>query len=186
MALTPLADAEHDVAPRVLQSVSHSAVALSGGGTVGRSVAVVVLQIVYAPRGEGACVLLLKTQTRCPSAAGELCRIRVDAELQSFGVYIVGERLYARRKLLRVGYDVVLTVASALPEVVDEDIFVAGVAEPAFNHGVSGLAYELFVDVALEEVPCHPSHWWFRSKLSTWGGGVLCRSEERREAERCR
>ena len=186
LALTPFADAEHDVASRLLQRVSHCAVALSCCGTVLRRIAVVVLQIVDAPRSEGACVLLLETEARCPSAAGELRRIRVDAELQTLRVDIVGERLYARRELLRVGYDVVLSVASALPEVVDEDIFVAGVAKSAFDHSVRCLADELFVDVSLEEVPCHPAHWRFRRKLFAWSGGVLGRSEERREAESCR
>ena len=186
LTLSPFADAEHDVAPRLLQCVSHCAVALACRCAVFRRVAVVILQIVDAPRGEGACVLLLKAQACCPSATSELRCIRVDAELQSLRVNIVGERLYARRELLRVGYDVVLSVASALPEVIDEDIFVAGIAKSAFDHSVGCLAYELLVDVSLKEVPCHPTHWRFRCKLLAWSGGFFCRSEERREAENCR
>lgn len=49
LTLTPLADAEHDVASAFLQGVGHGAVASARRGTVLGCVAVVILQIVDAP-----------------------------------------------------------------------------------------------------------------------------------------
>ena len=82
---------------------------------------------------------------------------------------IVGKRLYAIRKLLRVRDDVVAVVPAALPKVIDEDILVAGVAQPAFHHGIGGLLDELLGYVALEHVPRHPAHGRGWGQLATLG-----------------
>ena len=57
-------------------------------------------------------------------------------------MHIVGKSLYAIGKLYGVGDYIVLTVASALPQVVDKDVFVAGIAKTAFHHSVGSLTYK--------------------------------------------
>ena len=69
-------------------------------------------------------------------------------------------RLDARRELLWVGDDIVAHVSSALPQVVDEEVFVACLHQAACHHGIGCLADKLLVDVAFEHVPGHPSHGW--------------------------
>ena len=85
-------------------------------------------------------VLLLEAQAGGPSTAGKLGGVAVDAELQALGVHIVGQRLDAVGKFLGVGNDVVVAVASALPQVVDEDVLVAGLHEAVLHHGVCRFA----------------------------------------------
>ena len=70
VALSPLADAEHYVAARFRQRVGHGLIAQARRGTVLRGVAIVVFQVVDAPRGERARVLLLEAVARRASAAG--------------------------------------------------------------------------------------------------------------------
>ena len=140
VALSPLADAEHDVAARVLQGVGHALVASACRGAVLRRVAIVVFQVVDPPRCERASVLLLEAQAGGPSTAGKLGGVAVDAELQALGVHIVGQCLDAVGKFLGVGNDVVVAVASALPQVVDEDVLVAGLHEAVLHHGVGRFA----------------------------------------------
>ena len=155
---SPLTYTQHYLASALVQCVGHGLVAPVSLCTVVGCIAVVIFKVVYAPRGKGACILLLKPIACGISGTGKLCRIGVDAQLQPLGVYIVGQGLYAARKLLGVGYQVVAVVASSLPAVVYKDVFIAGIAVAALHHGIGRLAYQLFVDVSLKLVPGHPSH----------------------------
>ena len=133
-------------------------IAFTGCGTVLRSIAVVIFQIVDTPRSKGAGILLLETITGCPSTAGKLGGIRIDTQLQSLGVNIVGKRLDTIREFLRVWNDVIMAVTTSLPQVIYKDVFVTGIAETVFYHGIGSFLDQLFTDVTFKEVPCHPSH----------------------------
>ena len=120
--------------------------------------AVIIFQIVDAPRSKGAGILLLEAVTGCPSAAGKLSRIRIDAQLQALGVDIIGKRLDAIRKFLRVWNDVVVAVTTALPQVINEDVLVTSISESMFHHGIGSFLNQFLADVPLKEIPGHPSH----------------------------
>ena len=133
-------------------------IAFTGCGTVLWSIAVIIFQIVDTPRSKGAGILLLKTITGCPSTAGKLGGIRIDTQLQSLGVNIVGKCLDAIREFLWVWNDVIMTVTTSLPQVIYKDVFVTGIAETVFYHSIGSFLDQLFTDVTFKEVPCHPSH----------------------------
>src|SRR5438270_12625132 len=73
---------------------------------------------------------------------------------------VVGERLDARREVLRIGGDETIGVARAGPAIVDHHILVAGVAHARGNHRVGGVARHFLVHAARELVPAVPTHWW--------------------------
>ena len=81
---------------------------------------------------------------------------RIDAELQSLGVDVVGERLHVGK--LVVGVDDAAGVAVAFPGVVDVEVDVASVTHSAGDESVGHFAHGFVVDASGEEVPTVPSH----------------------------
>src|SRR6201999_1877057 len=86
----------------------------------------IIFQIVNAPRGVLARVLKFVAATARSLLAGERSGVRVESELESLRVHVVGERLYPRREALRVGDDVAFGVAANLPAVVNDYVTVSG------------------------------------------------------------
>ena len=67
---------------------------------------------------------------------------------------VVGDGLHAVRELFRVGDKAAVFVALLeAPAVVDDDVFIALVAQAAFAQGVGGAANKRFVDIPGEGVP---------------------------------
>ena len=99
----------------MLQGLRHGMIAVASGGTVFGSIAIIILQVVDAPRGKRACILLLEAIAGGASTTCQLRRIRVDAEFQALGMDVIGNGFHAIRKLLGVWDDIVVLVSSSLP-----------------------------------------------------------------------
>ncbi|EFG07859.1 Hypothetical protein SCLAV_2787 [Streptomyces clavuligerus] len=159
--LAPLADAEQDLAAGGPQRLGHGAVALPGVDAV--VVAVVVLEIVHAPGGPQG-----RVPAFVPEAAGEAldiagpgARAGVDAELQPFGVDIVGQCLDAAGEAHRVGDEVARGVAlGERPAVVEIHVAVSGVPQPLGDEGVGDALDHRLVELgaAVGGVPVVEAH----------------------------
>ena len=75
-------------------------------------------------------------------------------------MHIVSHRLHAVRELHGIHLDEAIAVTFAVPAVVDINIGVARIAQPAFHHRIGNALDDVFRDVALKLVPCTPSHLW--------------------------
>ena len=64
-------------------------------------------------------------QTGRATAAGFWADIRINAEFQSFRMHIIGQGLYAGGETGRVGVNVSVGIALALPDVINIDVLVA-------------------------------------------------------------
>ena len=164
LARPPLADAVDDVATRCLERVPHRGVALDVL-LLGRAAlveAVVVLEVVDAPVGEGLRVDLLVAEAARVAGARHGARVLVDPELESQRVHVVGGAVDAARELHRVGHQATgLRVAlMGHPAVVDVDVLVARVLQARGDEEVRGLLDELLGDVAAERVPVVEPHRW--------------------------
>ena len=151
----PLADAEHDGPARLGKRVAELAVLRWRIEPLG--VAPVLFDVIHAPLGVRARVEFLEAVGAGPALARLASRVRVDAELETLGVHVVGERLHAAREADRIGDDTAGPVARHLPAVVDHDVPIAGVAHAARHDRVRGLLNKLGADVAAEMVPAVPA-----------------------------
>src|SRR5262249_43529951 len=139
--------------------LAHRGVLLLLNGDVVVGGAVVPLDVVDAPRGEGHRVLHLVILGAGPMAAGLGAAVAVDAELQALVVNVVGDGLDAVGKRRRVRLQRAVGGARRQrPAVVDVHVLVAGVLHAAGHHGVGDLTDEVRVDVARELVPAVPPH----------------------------
>ena len=122
-----LAQAVNDGPPRARQGVVHLLVrGLHLGGLIDpRSAAPIVLQVIDAPVGVLLGVLFLVAVAPFVFGAGLRSRRRVDTQLQSLAVDVVGQRLHVRELLVRLNH--AARVALPLPAVVDVDVDVARV-----------------------------------------------------------
>ncbi len=152
----PFADAEHDRAAGLREGVAELGVLRRRVEPFG--VAPVFLHVIDAPLGERPRVLLLVAVCAGPALAGLTPRVGVDAELQSLGVHVVGERFDAAGKARGVRDEPSLGVARHLPAIVDHDVLVAGVAHAVGGHGVGRFLDELRAHVAAEVIPAVPTH----------------------------
>ena len=93
-------------------------------------------------------------------SAGTGCRaaVAVDAQLQSFGVYVVRQRLDATGESFGVCLDESVGIALSVPAVVEINIGVAGIAHASLHEGVGNSTHEFLVDIAGKLVPGVPSH----------------------------
>jgi len=57
-----------------------------------------------------------------------------------------------------IGLDETVTIALAMPAVVDDDVAVSGRLHAAGHHGIGSRADDLFVDLAADLVPAVPAH----------------------------
>ncbi len=117
----------------------------------------IVLQIIDAPVGIHLGVLLFMAERALELGACLGSRPGVNADLQPFGMDIVGQRLHVGK--LFVGVEHSSLVALALPGVVDVDVDVPGILHARGHELVSGGAHALVVDLAGEIVPAVPAHW---------------------------
>src|SRR5206468_12372811 len=85
-------------------------------------VAPVFLDVIDAPLGEALRVLFLVPVAAGTALAGPPARVGVEAELEPFGVDVVGERLHAARKARGVRHPLPRPVARDLPAVVDDQV----------------------------------------------------------------
>jgi hypothetical protein len=153
----PFADAVDDVAAGRGECVAHRLVPLDRRDAL--VVAVVVLQIVDPPVGEGLGVDLLVSEAGRQPLAGRGAGRGVDAELESLRVDVVGEGRDPVREVDRIRLESALRVALGRhPAVVDVDVLVAGVGHAGLDDDVGGVADQLLVDVAAEGVPAVPPH----------------------------
>ena len=117
----------------------------------------VVFQIVDTPYGIRSRVLLFMAVTALISGAGIRAGGGVDAELESFTVNVIGERLHIGE--LPVGGDVALRIAMlALPCIVDVDVLIACGFHAIHRHGVGDRADRRVIDASRELVPAIPAH----------------------------
>ena len=121
-------------------------------------VAPVVLQIIDTPFGILTRVLKLISTAAGTVLAGPCTSIGVDAELQTLGVDVVSECLYAGRESLRIGNNVAVFVSTHLPAIVDHHILVPRVFETRRDHVVGNAANQLLAYIAAKFVPAVPAH----------------------------
>src|SRR5215472_13433324 len=153
-----LAQAVHDGAVGGVQRFAHLLVH-GTHGRVGIEVAgatPVVLEVIDAPFSVGFCVLGFVAVAAFITGAGVRTGRGVDAELQSLGGNIVGERLHVGELL--VAMNNAFGVAVALPGVVDVEVDVSGIAHTAGDEGIGHFADRLVVNLAREEIPAVPAH----------------------------
>src|SRR6185369_16526458 len=116
----------------------------------------VVLQVINSPGSVGAGVLFLVTVTAFVTGAGVGTGRRINPELQTFAVNIIGQRLHVRKFL--VGLDVTLRVAAGFPGVVNVDVSVSGCPHAVTGHGVGNTAHRRVINPAGELIPTVPTH----------------------------
>ncbi len=122
-------------------------------------VAVVVFEQVNPDFGEVICVVELMSEAARIARAGLYAAAGIHAEFQAFGVDVIGDRPHAVGELFVIGDKAAVDAAAAFaPAVVDDQIFVPGIAQTRSDHRVGGLANHLFVDVIGEGVPGIPAH----------------------------
>src|SRR6266704_4907097 len=73
-------------------------------------------------------------------------------------MHVVGERLDSTREAGGVGHEPASAVARDLPAVVDHDVLVSRVAQPARDHRVRRFPDQLGAHVAMKVIPAVPSH----------------------------
>nr|GEU28380.1 hypothetical protein [Tanacetum cinerariifolium] len=156
LGVAPLANAEQHRAARAADGVAHGGVGAHGIQAL--AVAPVVLDVVDAPLGVRDRVLVFVAPAARPAAARGGAHVRVDADLQTLAVHIVGQRLHPGREAVGIGMDHALVVTLAVPAVVDVHVHVAGVLQAALDHHVGRVADQLFVDIAGKRVPAVPAH----------------------------
>jgi hypothetical protein len=125
--------------------------------------AVVVLEVVHAPRREEVRVLLLVADGtgEAERVAGLEAGAGVDAELQALAVHVVRDRLDAVGEPHRVRHQVPGAVAvRQRPAVVEVDVGVAGVLEPLGDEQVGDAPDHLLVELgaAVGGVPVVEAH----------------------------
>ena len=125
---------------------------------VNESAAIVVLQIVDAPRGEGVGILGF---VPCPSglarAGGGIGRL-VDPELQALAVNVGGQGRDPVRELAGVPLEISAPVAPVHPAVVDVDVLVSDRGHAAGNKRVSDAFDQALAGAASKGVPRVPTH----------------------------
>ena len=153
---SPFAQAEDDGTARRLQSIAHDGIRRFGICFPG--VAPVVFEVVDAPVRVLQRVLIFVALAAGPLGASQCSGIRINPKLQALVMNIVGQRLDARRKVLRIRNDTSDGIAIHLPAVVDHHVLIAGVFHPAADHRVSHALDQIFADVAVKFVPAVPAH----------------------------
>lgn len=122
----PVAGGEQNVPAAVAQGQAHALVEDFPIGVEGL-VAVVVLQVVHAPGGEGLRVLELVLKAAGVARAGVGAAAGVHAELQPLAVDVIRHGLHALGELLRVRHQIALFVPLLqAPAVVDDHVLIAG------------------------------------------------------------
>src|SRR5438270_1399070 len=177
----PLADAEHDGAAGLGERVAELGVLRRRVEPFG--IAPILLDVVHAPLGEGPGIDLLGA-VRAGAALARLApRVGVEAELETLGMDVLRQRLYATREADRIGHEPARGVAGDLPAVVDHEILIARVAQAALRHRVRRLPDELRADVTPEVVPAVPAHRWGAGQLVVERTcGLVCDREPETEA----
>ena len=157
LAVAPFAQAEKDGASGGAQGVAHFLV--GSGAFRPWIVAPVVFEIIHSPRRVGLGVLVFVAPAAGPAAASMRARIGIDAQLQSLGMDIVGQRFDAGRKPCWIRQNFPLRIALLrLPEIINVDVLVARGFHAVGGHGVGGFADQLLADPALKFVPTVPAH----------------------------
>ena len=152
----PLAHREDDRAAALPERVRHHRIGFLRIAVAGA--APVVFQVIDAPAGISQRVLVFVALAPRAPAAGQAAGVGVDTELETARMDVVRQRLDTRREFLRVGGDEAISIARAVPAIVDDDILIAGVAHSARDHRVRRRPHRLLVDVAGELVPAVPAH----------------------------
>ena len=133
----------------------------------------VIFEEVHAPPGEGAGVLPLMSIAAGIAAAGQVAAAGVEAELQPLSMDIIGQVWNAVGKFLRVGDQAAFRVAFFQgPHIVDDDVFIARVAQAGIDHGVGGFKDQRLVDVGAEGIPGVPAHGRLSDEHSVLLGAV--------------
>ena len=122
----------------------------------GAVAAEVILQVVDSPCGKLLGILLFMAEAGRVSRAGKRSGRRVDTDLQTLRMNVVGKALHVGELL--VGQDVALRVTPTFPGVVDVDIGVAHLVHPACDHRVGHRAHVIRRDASGKLVPAVPSH----------------------------
>ena len=159
----PHANAKHNVAPGIAESLGHGGIVFFLSIRV--RIAVIVLPVVYAPFGEFLGVLFFVTVRAAlalPIAvvmvAGTLTAVAVKPELEPLLVHIIGQGLHATRERCRVVLEVTLSIALGIhPVVVQVKVNVACILQTGGHHRVGNFLNLFFVDVFMEHVPAVPS-----------------------------
>src|SRR5690606_34609711 len=78
-------------------------------------IAPIVFQIVDAPLGIGARILIFVTATAGITGTGGITSIGINTDFQTFGMYVISQRFHTRWKFLFVDLDIALGIAFAVP-----------------------------------------------------------------------
>ena len=155
---TPVAGGEQDLPAGGLERHGHGLVA-HFAVAVGREIAEVVLQEIHAPVRKGLRIHKLVVKTGGIARAGAHARTGVHAEFQPLAVNIVRNGLHAVREFFGIGHEQPVFVALLQrPAVVNDEVFISGVAVALFHHDVRHLANEFFIDIGSEGIPGIPAH----------------------------
>src|SRR5262249_2797447 len=91
-------------------------------------IAPIIFEIVDAPARILRSVLVFMPLRAGPAAAGLRAGVGIDSEFKALGMNVVAERFHACGKALRVGLNVAMRIAGALPAIVDDDVDIARIA----------------------------------------------------------
>lgn len=123
----PVAGGEENVATAVLEGEAHPLVHQLAGNMAGLE-AVIVLKEIDAPFGEQRRILELMLEAARIAGASVGADAGIHAELQAFGVDIIGQRFHPAGEFGRIGHKIAVGIPFLqAPAVVDDDIFVAGI-----------------------------------------------------------
>ncbi|KAG6556476.1 hypothetical protein Mapa_002421 [Marchantia paleacea] len=157
IVLAPLAHGVEDLPAAHVERIAHHRVPDLGLALV--VVTIVVFQIVHLPRGEGFSVLNFVAERSGLLLAGVESCIRVDAELETQAMDVIGEGFDPGGEGRSPRNEVAMLIALELgPAVVDVDVIVAEVGEAREDQSAGCLEDDVLVDEAVEEIPAVPAH----------------------------
>jgi hypothetical protein len=96
-------------------------------------IAVVVLQVVHAPRGEARCVLRLIVKRSSVTCTSQFASTRVHAKQQVLVVQSVRHSVHTVRELGFVDDQISIIASSARPAIIENYVVIAEVSEPVVD-----------------------------------------------------
>lgn len=115
--------------------------------------AVVVLEVVNAPRGECLGVLLLPVQGSGILRARHLAGAGVHSEQQAHVVNLVGYRLHSTGELVLVREELAIGASTSGPAVIKNNVLVAHVAQAKVQQLLGSIEQQIFRDATPEGIP---------------------------------
>lgn len=118
-------------------------------------VAVIILQIVYAPAGEGVRINRLVPQATGVATAGILARVRIHAKAQAESMQVISHSSHTAREFCRIRDQsvVVRCIAPRAPTVIEDYIVITQILEAVVYNQPRRLEKQRLGDIAAKSVP---------------------------------